>query len=133
MEIVSYWLTDKQSMPYHVSLFQVMSFSTGFPITINKPQLSFSWKSLNDKQTMHFVFAIKTKHKSVSRGNSKIIRKEMSRLFSCNYLTICRNVTRWDAKEAWVEKRGIKKKMMNFYYCEEYLISISNKISIWQR
>ena len=41
---------------------------------------------------MYFVFIIKTRHKSTSRGNSKITRKEISKLFSCDYLTIRRNV-----------------------------------------
>ena len=27
-----------------------------------------------------------------------------------------------------LEKKGVKKKMMNFEYCEKYLMSISNKI-----
>ena len=53
----------------------------------------------NSNSNTTSVFAIKTRHKSISRGNSKITRKEMSKLFSCNYLTICRNVARWDARE----------------------------------
>ena len=36
---------------------------------------------------MYFIFAIKTKHESVSRDNSKTMRKEMSKSFSCDYLT----------------------------------------------
>ena len=36
---------------------------------------------------IYFAFAIKTRHKSVSRGNGKITRKEMSKLFLCGYLT----------------------------------------------
>ena len=35
--------------------------------------------------TMYFVFAIKTRHISVSRDNGKISRKQMRKLFSCNY------------------------------------------------
>ena len=31
-----------------------------------------------------------------------------------------------------LEKKGIKKKMMDFDYYEEYLTSISNKILLWQ-
>ena len=38
--------------------------------------------------------------------------------------------------EMWLaemlEKKRIKKKIMDFYYCEEYLTSISNKILLWQ-
>ena len=38
--------------------------------------------------------------------------------------------------EMWLDemlrKKGIKKKMMDFDYCEEYLTSISNKILLWQ-
>ena len=31
-----------------------------------------------------------------------------------------------------LEKKRIKRKMMDFYYCEEYLTSISNKILLLQ-
>ena len=31
-----------------------------------------------------------------------------------------------------LEKKRIKKKIMDFDYCEEYLTSISNKIFLWQ-
>ena len=41
----------------------------------------------------------KPETKSVSRGNSKIIRKETSKLFSCDYVTIRQNAARWDARE----------------------------------
>ena len=34
---------------------------------------------------MYFVFAIKTRHMSISRDNSKITRKEMLKLFLCDY------------------------------------------------
>ena len=38
--------------------------------------------------------------------------------------------------EMWLaemlEKKRIKKKIMDFYYCKEYLTSISNKILLWQ-
>ena len=50
-------------------------------------QLNFNWGSGNDKQTMHFVFVIKIRHKSVSRDNGKIAQKEMSKLFSCGCFT----------------------------------------------
>ena len=45
----------------------------------------------NDKKTMYFVFIIKTRQKPVSRDNDKIARKEISILFSCDYLTSRRN------------------------------------------
>ena len=61
--------------------------------------MGLAWEPGNDKQTMYFVFIIKTTHKSVSRGNNKIIQKEMSKLLQCDYLAIRRNVARWDAKE----------------------------------
>ena len=61
--------------------------------------MGLAWEPGNDKPTMYFVFIIKTRHKSVFRGNSKITRKEISKLFPCDYLTIRRNVARWDAKE----------------------------------
>ena len=48
---------------------------------------------------MYFLFVIKTRHKSVSRGNSKITPKKMLKLFSCDYITIRRNVARLDARE----------------------------------
>ena len=50
----------------------------------------------------------------------------MSKLFSCDYLNIHQNVARWDAKE----ERN-QEKMMDFEYCEEYLMSISNKVLLW--
>ena len=90
VENVSHWLTDKQLMSNHVSLFEDMRFSIGTPIT----QLGLAWEPGNDKQTMYFVFVIKTRHKSVSRGNSKFTRKEISKLISCDYLTIRQNVAR---------------------------------------
>ena len=52
---------------------------------------------------MYFVFVIKTRHKFVSRRNNKITRKEMSKLFSCDYLTIHRNVARCQ-RERYQEK-----------------------------
>ena len=76
----------------------------------------------NDKQTMYFVFASKPRNKSVSLGNSKITQKKMSKLFSSDYLTIRRN-----AASEMLEKKGIKKKMMDFDYCGEYLASISSE------
>ena len=48
---------------------------------------------------MCVVFVIKTRHRSVSRGNRKITRKEMSKSFLCDYFTICWNVAIWDARE----------------------------------
>ena len=45
----------------------------------------------------------------------------MSKLFSCDYFTIRWNVAREERKE------GIKKKIMDFDYYEEYLTSISSK------
>ena len=50
-------------------------------------QLNFKLESGNDIQTMYFVFVIKTRHKSLSCDNGKITRKEMSKLFLCDYLT----------------------------------------------
>ena len=37
--------------------------------------------------TFYFLFVIKIRQKSISRNNGKITRKEMSKLFSCDYLT----------------------------------------------
>ena len=70
---------------------------------------------------MYFVSVMKTRHSRVSRGNSEITRKEISNLFSKVIFTICRNLVRWDAT------KGIKKMMMDFDYCEEYLLSISKQ------
>ena len=84
-------------MSNQVSLCKSMRFSIGFPITINKPQVlnSVQLESLETKKkTIYYVFVIKIRRKSVSRGNNKIIRKELSKLFSCDYLTICRNVAK---------------------------------------
>ena len=68
---------------------------------------------------MCFVFVVKTKHKSVSRGDIKITRKEIFNYF---------RETTPSFAEMWLdemlEKKGIKKKMMGFDYCEEYLTRI---------
>ena len=72
---------------------------------------------------MYSVFVSKTRHNFVSRDNNKITRKEMSNLFSCDYLTIRQNVAR--------EERNQEKKMMDFDYYEEYLTSITNKLLLW--
>ena len=50
-------------------------------------QLNFKLESGKDIQTLYFVFVIKTRHKSLSCDNGKITRKEMSKLFLCDYLT----------------------------------------------
>ena len=47
--------------------------------------MNLGWQSGNNKQDMYFVFAIKTRHMSISRDNSKITRKEMLKLFLCDY------------------------------------------------
>ena len=39
----------------------------------------------SNKQTMFFIFIIKTRHKSVSCDNSKITRNEMSKWFSYDF------------------------------------------------
>ena len=45
-------------------------------------------------KTIYYVFVIKIRRKFASRGNNKITRKELSKLFSCDYLTTCRNVAK---------------------------------------
>ena len=52
---------------------------------------------------MYFVFVIKTRPNSISRGNSKIIQKEMSVLFLCDYLTIHRNVARGERNQEKID------------------------------
>ena len=88
--------------------------------------MNLGWEPRDDKQTMYFVFAIKTKHMSVSCGNGKITRKEMSKLFSCGYdrydMVKChRNVNfeEIDTECSTGKNDGL--------YCEEYLRSILNK------
>ena len=71
---------------------------------------------------MYFVFIIKTRHKSVSPGNSKITRKEMPKLPFAEMKL-----------DEMLEKKRINKKMMDFDYRHNYLRSISNKILLWQR
>ena len=70
-------------MPSQVSWFQNNCF-----LTLDS-QLNFDWGLANNKQTMYFIFAIKNKHESFSPDNDKFIvtKKEMSTLFSCDYLT----------------------------------------------
>ena len=84
---------------------------------------------------MYFVFVTKTKCKSVSRNSGKIIvtGKEMSKLFSFDYLTMHYNMVKYRRN---AEKRLIlsllEENMMDFDYHEEYLTSILNKILSWQ-
>ena len=55
--------------------------------------MGLTWKSGNDKQTMYFLFVIKTRYKSVSCGYSKISHTErnVKIIFMC--------LARWDARE----------------------------------
>ena len=83
---VSYWLNWQTinvrsctAVPRH-AFFYWLSHNN---LETLDTQLGLAWEPGNDKQTMYFVFVIKTKHKSVSRVNSKITRKEMPKLFSC--------------------------------------------------
>ena len=69
--------------------------------------MGLTWEPGNDKQTMHLVFVIKTRHNSVSCSNSKITQKEMSKLFLCDYFTIGWNVNR--------EGKNKKKKSDGFW------------------
>ena len=77
---------------------------------------------------MCFVFAIKTRHMSFSHNNGKIPRKEMSKLFSCDYdhydLLKCRQNVNFESLR--------QEKEMDFDYGEEYLRSIPNKVLLWQ-
>ena len=54
----------------------------------------------------------------------------MSKLFSCGQFT--HYLPKCSYRDEMLEKKGIKKKMMDFDYCEEYSRSISNKILSWQ-
>ena len=121
IENVSYWLKDKQSKSKHVSLRQGIRFSIGFPLTTNlRFSIGFSLRACK-----RYVLCTchQNRHNSVAHGNTKIVWKELPKLFSCDYLTICRNVARWDAKE---------KRNQDFDYCEEYLTRASNKILLWK-
>ena len=55
----------------------------------------FVWEPGNDKQTIYFEFAIKIRHKSISRDNGKIIRKEMSKLFYADYVFTHYGMVKW--------------------------------------
>ena len=87
---------------------------------------------------MYVVFVIKTKRKSVSRGNSKITRKEMPKLFSCKqpsqFAEMCIRIASQldEIDEIAGEEGNNKKKMIDFDHSEEYSKSILNKILLWQ-
>ena len=122
MEIhnVFYRRTDKQSMFKHMSLCQGMHFSIGF-------QLGLTWEPGNDKQTMYFVFVIKTRHNSVSRGNSEITRKEMSNLFSCDCLIICRNVAREERNQEKNDGFWLQWGIFNEYIKQSIIMAVLRK------
>ena len=58
-------------------------------------QLNIGWESGNDKQTMYFVFVIKSRHKFVSHDNGKITQKAVSKLFPCDYLATHYSMAKW--------------------------------------
>ena len=79
---------------------------------------------------MYFVFIFKTIHKSVSRANGEITWKEISILFSRNFLDSLRNIEkRLINTVASIQSR---KKKMDFDDYVEYLMGISNKILLSQ-
>ena len=94
------------------------AFLTGFPITIDKPEiLNWIWvESLETiNKAMQFVF---------HRDNG-----EITKLFFQNIST---TTVRGNVPEMWILKKWIlriqQKKIMDFEYCEEDLRSILNKI-----
>ena len=88
IEKVCYWLTVKQTLPNHVPLCETCVSLLAWVY----PQLNLVWEPGNDKQSIYFVFIIKTRHKSVFCDNGKITRKEISKLFSCDYPASRRNI-----------------------------------------
>ena len=66
-------------------------FLIGFSLTVRKTldtQLNLGWDSANNKQNIYFAFGIKTRHRLFSRDNGKTTRKEISKLFLCDHLTL---------------------------------------------
>ena len=112
-------------------------FLIGFFLTIRKAldtQLNLGWDSANNKQTMYFVFAIKNRHKHLSGDNGKTTRKEMSKLFLCDYLTAYNGMMKCQRNvnfEKIDTERSIRK-FMDFDYYAEYLGITSSKILLWQ-
>ena len=74
-------------MPNHASLCQNMCFLLAFPLQLPNLRYSIEFRLRSWKGKTNFAFTIKIRHKSVSHGNCKITRKEISILFSGGYLT----------------------------------------------
>ena len=85
--------------------------------------MNLGWEPGNDKQ--NYVICI-----SVSRGNGKIIQKEIifSELLPLCYGEMSPKCESW-RNGYWVSSTW---KHMDFEYYEEYLKSTSNKIVLWQ-
>ena len=91
MENVSNCFTLKQWRSSYVSVCQGMRFLLSFPQQLVSLGYSVQFEMRgNDKQTINIynVFIIKTRHRSVSRDNGKITRKNPLKSFSCDYFTI---------------------------------------------
>ena len=136
IENVSYWLTDKKSMSNHVPLCQSMRFSIGFPITINKP-LILNWVQLESLETISKLCTLYLLSKpKTSQSHVAIIKshgkkcQNYFRVSSPHNLPKCIQLA--SQIDEMLEKKGIKKKMMDFDYCEGYSRSILNKILLWQ-
>ena len=71
---------------------------------------------------MYFVFSIKTRHTSVSSGDGKITQKEMSKLFSNDYLTTHYNTVKCHRNVNFegIDTEPSTGKMEDFDWCEEY-------------
>ena len=89
--------------------------------------MGLAWEPGNDKETMNLVFVFKTRHNSVSHGNSKVTRKEMSKLFSCHYLTIRRNAAREERKQVKSDGFWLLWGIFNEYIKQNIIMTVLKK------
>ena len=132
-------------MSNHVPLCQDMRFSIGFPITINKLQI-LNWVQLESLETINKLLNFCTLYLS---SNSNIIPspvaivkshgKKCQNYFrvssphnSLKYIQLASQLASQMRQMKLLEKKGIKKKIMDFEYCGEYSRIILNKILLCQ-
>ena len=136
IENVSYWLTDKKSMSNHVPLCRDMYFSIGFPITINKLQI-LNWVQLESLETINKLCTLYLSSKpNISPSPVAVVKSHGKKCQNYFRVSSPHNSPKCIQLASQIyemlEKKGIKKKMMDFDYCEGYSRSILNKILLWQ-
>ena len=129
-------------MSNHVPLCQNMRFFIGFPITINKLQ-TLNWVQLESLEMINKLCALYLSSKPNISPSPVAKVKSHGKKFQ-NYfrvssprnlpkcIQLASQLARQIRQMKLLEKKGIKKNMMDFDYCEEYSRGILNKILLWQ-